>query len=149
MKTFLLSLSFSVLSGAAFAGSVAETPSGLIGSFRSAAKKVCLHDVRGGKPKCSRIADTLQIERMPFGGARDVKVTAEFNTSDAQLCPFEGMGSWNAHSRVLAATDARTGCELSLAPHGRELRSMVARPDQCSSPCAGRSWVEGVVLRKR
>jgi hypothetical protein len=29
------------------------------------------------------------------------------------------------------------------------LRSMVVRPEQCSSPCAGRNWLEGVVLRRR
>lgn len=134
---------------AAWAGSVGETPEGLVGHFRSAPQKVCLADVRGGRPNCSRLADVMVIERTSFGGARDVKVTAEFNLPDAQVCSFEGMGVWNSHDRSLVATDGRTGCELAMTPRGRELRSSVVRPDQCNSPCAGRSWLEGVVMRKR
>ncbi|MES2634427.1 MAG: hypothetical protein V4669_15750 [Pseudomonadota bacterium] len=149
MKPTLLALCLAALSGASLAGSVTETPSTLIGSFRSTPHRICLADAGGGKSWCSRVADTMRIERTPFGGARDVKVTAEFNTAQAQVCAFEGMGVWNSHARVLSVSDPRTGCELSLAPQGSQLRAMVARPDQCNSPCAGRSWVEGVVMRKR
>ena len=138
-----------LVSVTAWAGSLSEAPSGLIGQFRSASKRVCFSDVRGGRPVCSRQADVMTIERTPFGGVRDVKITAEFTLPDAQVCTFEGMGFWNAHEHRLSATDLSTGCELSLVPRGRELRSMVVRPDQCSSPCAGRSWLEGVVMRRR
>lgn len=127
----------------------AEAPAGLIGQFRSADKKVCVEGGRGGKPTCSRVADTLTIERTPFGGNRDVKITAEFTLPDARICSFEGLGYWNEQQRRLVATDNGTSCELSLVPTGRELRSIVMQPDQCASPCAGRSWLEGVVLRKR
>jgi hypothetical protein len=132
----------------AIAGSIGETPSGLIGQFRSSPKRVCVFDARGGKPACARVADVMKIERTPFGGMRDVKVTAKFSLPDSQICPFEGMGAWNMHERSLAVVDARTGCELSLVPSGRELRGMVVRPDRCSSACASRSWVEGVVFRR-
>lgn len=126
-----------------------EAPPGLVGQFRSASKSVCVEGGRAGKPTCSRVADTMTIERTPFGGNRDVKVVAEFTLPDSRICSFEGMGYWNEPQKRLVATDASTDCELSLVPVGRELRGIVIRPDQCSSPCAGRSWLEGVVLRKR
>ena len=138
----------SLAAGPALAGNVGETPDRVLGQFRSPAKRVCLPDVRGGKPTCSRVSDVMYIERTPFGGSRDVKVTAEFTLPDAKVCSFEGMGVWNKHERNLVATDARTGCELALTPKGSSLRSMVVKPDQCNSPCAGRAWLEGVVLRR-
>jgi hypothetical protein len=144
-----LPLLLALAAGTAWAGSVGETPSGLIGQFRSASKRVCIADLRGGRPACVSTRDTMSIERTVFGGSRDVKVTAQFTLPDARVCEFEGMGVWNAHERTLAAVDARTGCELALVPSGAELRSMVVRPEQCSSPCAGRNWLEGVVLRRR
>lgn len=127
----------------------AEAPSGLIGQWRSPTKKVCVPDGRGGRPACSRIADALSIERTPFGGARDVKLHGEFTLPDAQICRFEGLGFWDARTRRLEAVDSDTGCEVSFAPHGRELRGMVSNPLQCRSPCAGRSWLEGVALHRR
>ena len=131
-----------------FAARAAETPSGLIGRFASTPKKVCVLEGRG-KPRCSRIADTLSIERTPFGGGRDVHVKGEFMLPDARMCSFDGYGAWAPRERSLLATDPGSGCELSLTPVGRELRSLVVQPNQCDSPCAGRNWLEGVVLRKR
>lgn len=148
MKFALLAVLFAFACGPTLAGNVADAPDGLLGQYKSSKKRVCLPDVRGGRGTCSRVADVMMIERTPFGGSRDVKVTAEFNLPDAKVCSFEGMGVWNSHERSLVATDARTGCELALTPRGGALRSMVVRPDQCNSPCAGRSWLEGVVLRR-
>ena len=138
----------SIVCATAFAGSIGPTPDGLIGQFRSGAKRVCLPDARGGKSTCARVADVMLIERTQSGGPSDVKVTAEFNLPDAKVCSFEGLGVWNKHERSLVATDARTGCELAMTPKGSTLRSMVVKPDQCNSPCAGRNWLEGVVLRR-
>lgn len=146
MKSSLIAAAVAL---AACAAAATEAPGGLIGRFSSASKKVCVEGGRGGKPTCSRQADTMTIERTPFGGNRDVKVTAEFTLPDARICSFEGMGYWNEREKRLVATDRGTDCEFSLVPVGRELRGIVMRPDRCSSPCAGRSWLEGVVLRKR
>ena len=126
----------------------AEVPFGLIGQFRSQPKKVCIPEA-SGKVRCMRIADKMTIERTSFGGARDVKVTAEFMLPDARLCTFEGWGGWAPRERSVLAIDAGSSCELSLTPVGRELKSFVINGDQCDSPCAGRSWLDGVSMRKR
>ena len=127
----------------------AETPSSLLGHYRSAPKKVCQPGGDGHRAVCSRLADALRIERSGFEGRRDVKVTAEFNLPDSQICSFEGTGYWIAEGRRLVVADTRTGCEMSLVAETRVLRSIVIRPDQCNSPCAGRTWLEGVVLRRK
>lgn len=126
-----------------------ETPSSLLGEYRSAPRKVCQPGGGGHRAVCSRLADVLRIERAGYEGMRDVKVTAEFNLPDSQVCSFEGTGYWNAEGRQLVVADARTGCELTLNAEQRVLRSIVVRPGQCNSPCAGRTWLEGVVLRRR
>ena len=136
------------LAGLCVSAHAAAVPPGLIGQFRSAPKKVCIPEA-GGKVRCSRIADRMTIERTEFGGGRDVKVTAEFMLPDARLCTFEGWGGWAPRERSVLATDPTSGCELSLTPVGRELKSFVIRGDQCDSPCAGRSWLDGVSMRKR
>ncbi|MBG9387552.1 hypothetical protein [Caenimonas aquaedulcis] len=140
---------FGVLLWAGAIAGTAEAPSGLIGQWRSPAKRVCVSDARTGRPACSRISDAVSIERTSFGGARDVKVQGEFTLPNAQLCQFEGLGYWDARSRRLEALDRNTGCEIALAPVGRELRGTVSNPHQCRSPCAGTSWLEGVALRRR
>ena len=127
----------------------AETPAGLIGDYQSTPRKVCVPGGSGHRAVCTRSADTLRISRSGFEGRRDVKVTAGFTLPDAQYCAFEGTGYWNAEGKRLLVTDATSGCELSFTPAGRELRGFLLRPDQCNSPCAGRDWLTGVVLRKR
>lgn len=140
-----------LLSAALAAGlpAAAETPEGLLGDWRSAPKSICHAGGNGHRAVCSRIADTMRIERTGFEGRRDVKVTAEFSLPDAQICTFEGTGYWNAEGRQLHVADASNGCELSIAAERRGLRSMVVRADRCQSPCAGTSWLEGVVLQKK
>jgi hypothetical protein len=127
----------------------AETPAGMLGEYRSAPRKVCVPGGGGHRAVCSRSTDVMRIERSGFEGRRDVKVRAEFTLPDSQYCSFEGTGYWNAQGRRLLVTDATSGCELSFSPQGRELRGFVVQPEQCSSPCAGRDWLTGVVLRKR
>ena len=127
----------------------AETPASLLGHYRSTPKKVCQPGGNGHRAVCTRLSDALRIERTGFEGMRDVKVTAEFNLPDSQICSFEGMGYWIPENRRLIVADARSGCELSLVAETRVLRSIVIRPDQCNSPCAGRTWLEGVVLRRK
>ena len=126
----------------------AEVPAGLIGQFRSAPKKVCIPEA-SGKVRCSRLTDKMTIERTGYGGGRDVKVTAEFMLPDARLCTFEGWGGWAPRERSVLATDPNSNCELSLVPMGGVLKSFVIRGDQCDSPCAGRSWLDGVSMRKK
>lgn len=144
-----VAVGFGVLLWFGAVAGTAEAPPGLIGHWRSASKKVCVPDARRSRPACSRIADSLSIERTSFGGARDVKVQGEFTLPDAQLCQFEGLGFWDANARRLEAFDSNTGCEVSFSPNGRELRGMVSNAAQCRSPCASQSWVEGVVFRRR
>lgn len=138
-----------LLLAAVSTATVAETPSNLLGHYRSAPKKVCQPGGNGHRAVCSRLSDALRIEASGFEGRRDVKVTAEFNLPDAQICSFAGTGYWIPESRRLVVADARTGCEMSLVAETRVLRGIVVRPDQCNSPCAGRTWLEGVVLRRR
>ena len=134
----------------ALTANAAETPAGLFGDYRSATRKVCMPGGSGHRATCSRVADTMKIEQtLCEAGKRDVKVKAEFTLPDAQICSFEGSGYWNAEGRRLVVADVSTGCELSLIADGRQVRSIVVQPEQCNSPCAGRSWLEGVVLRRR
>jgi hypothetical protein len=127
----------------------AETPDGLIGHYRSTPRKVCVANGLGGRPTCSRIINTMSIQRSGLEGNREVKVRAEFTLPDAQICAFEGLGYWNADGRRLLVADAQTGCELVLEPHQRVLHAVEIRPEQCKSPCAGRTWLEGETFRKR
>lgn len=128
---------------------LAQTPEHLLGEYRSTPKRVCQPGGHGHRATCSRVADTMRIENTLFEGRRDVKVKAEFTLPDARVCSFEGTGYWNAEGRRLQVADVSTGCELSLIAERAHLRSIVVRPDQCDSPCAGRNWLEGVVLRRR
>lgn len=136
---------------AAFActGAAAATPDGVLGEYRSAPKRVCVPGGQGHTAACSRSTDVLRIGRTGYEGMRDVKVSAQFTLPDAQFCPFEGTGYWDARSRTVVAVDASTGCEMNFAVRGRALQGVVLRADQCRSPCAGRSWLEGVTLHRR
>jgi hypothetical protein len=145
MKYFLVAF----LASAAALAHAAETPSSLLGDYRSAPRKICHAGGGGHRAVCSRVADVMRIERTGYEGMRDAKVKAEFNLPDARICTFEGTGFWNSEGRQLVVADATTGCELSLTAEKRVLRSIVVRPEQCNSPCAGRTWLEGVVLRKQ
>jgi hypothetical protein len=130
--------------------SAAETPDALIGQYGSAAHKVCVASGRSGKPTCSRIADTMTIRPTGVeGGRRQVKVDAEFTLADAKICGFDGVGYWDARERRLLVADETSGCELVIEPQRRGLRAVEVRPQQCNSPCAGKTWLEGEVLRKR
>jgi len=47
------------------------------------------------------------------------------------------------------AADTTSGCEMTFSAGRRQIRGIVVRPDEWKSPCAGRDWLEGVVLRRQ
>ncbi|MES2940083.1 MAG: hypothetical protein V4864_20560 [Pseudomonadota bacterium] len=143
-RAVLLVLSAIALAG----GAAAATPEGVLGEYRSAPRRVCVPGSPGGAAACSRSTDVLRIARTGYDAMRDVKVSAQFTLPDAQYCPFEGTGYWDARSRAVVAVDASTGCEMNFAVRGRALQGVVLRADQCRSPCAGRNWLEGVLLQR-